>query len=119
MTKTATRTKRSDESKGPSFETSISRLESIVEQLDDGDLPLDQALALFKEGTGLAKQCRTMLAKAEVQVKEALRDVEAAPGGDDDEDDEEGVDEEDELGEDDEDVDEGDLDEEDEDEDKS
>lgn len=58
----------------PSFEKALARLEEIVEQLDDGNLPLDRSLALFKEGTKLTKACREMLAEAEVQVKEALRD---------------------------------------------
>jgi exodeoxyribonuclease VII small subunit len=70
----------------PSFETSLARLEEIVERLDDGNLPLEESLALFKEGTKLARICRNLLAEAEVQVKEALRDVEAEPDdeGDDD-----------------------------------
>lgn len=57
------------------FEQSLARLEKIVETLDDGDLPLERSLALFKEGTKLARACRELLAEAEVQVKEALRDV--------------------------------------------
>jgi len=74
--------------KTPSFEKAMGRLEKIVEKLDDGNLPLDESLALFKEGTKLAKLCRELLAQAEVQVKEALRDVEPTrtddAGGDDD-----------------------------------
>ena|SRR5579863_5172666 len=59
----------------PNFEKSLARLEEIVEQLDDGNMPLDKSVALFKEGTKLAKSCRDLLAVAEVQVKEALRGV--------------------------------------------
>ena len=62
----------------PSFEQAMNRLEEIVERLDDGNLPLEESLALFKEGTKLAKLCRGLLADAEVQVKEALSDVEAS-----------------------------------------
>lgn len=61
----------------PNFEQSLARLEKIVEALDDGNLPLEKSLALFKEGTKLARACRELLAEAEVQVKEALRDVES------------------------------------------
>lgn len=57
---------------GPSFETALARLEQIVEKLDEGDLPLAQSIALFKEGTALAKRCRALLAEAEVHVKEVL-----------------------------------------------
>jgi exodeoxyribonuclease VII small subunit len=78
MTKTVTKKKTEGETeKAPTFEEALARLEQIVEQLDDGNLPLDESLALFKEGTKLAKTCREQLAEAEVQVKEALRDVEA------------------------------------------
>ena len=78
MTKTASKKKAEGETeKVPTFEKTLERLEEIVERLDDGNLPLDRSLALFKEGTKLAKLCRSMLAQAEVQVKEALRDVEA------------------------------------------
>jgi exodeoxyribonuclease VII small subunit len=61
------------DAKAPSFEHALARLEKIVEKLDDGNLPLDDAIALFKEGTALAKICRDKLAEAEVQVKEALK----------------------------------------------
>lgn len=76
MTKTGSKKKTEGEAeKGPSFEKALERLEEIVEQLDDGNLPLEKSLALFKEGTKLAKLCKAMLAQAEVQVKEALADV--------------------------------------------
>lgn len=71
--------KKADEAAedAPNFEQSLARLEKIVEALDDGNLPLEKSLALFKEGTKLARACRELLAEAEVQVKEALRDVES------------------------------------------
>ena len=82
MAKTVTKKKADGEGEPqPKFEEALARLEQIVELLDDGNLPLDESLALFKEGTGLAKACRELLAEAEVQVKEALRDVES-PGED-------------------------------------
>jgi exodeoxyribonuclease VII small subunit len=71
-----------DVEKAPSFEKALERLEEIVGFLDDGNMPLEESLALFKEGTKLAKLCRSLLAEAEVQVKEALRDVESAGAGD-------------------------------------
>jgi exodeoxyribonuclease VII small subunit len=64
---------KAQDGKSPSFEQALARLEKIVEKLDDGNLPLDEAIALFKEGTALAKICRDKLAEAEVQVKEALK----------------------------------------------
>lgn len=59
----------------PDFEGALARLEAIVERLDDGNLPLAESLALFKEGTRLAKVCRDLLSDAELQVKTALQDV--------------------------------------------
>ena len=76
MAKTAA--KRSEEgSRNPSrakptFEDALARLEQIVEQLDDGNLPLAKSLDLFKEGTKLANVCRDLLTQAELAVKEAL-----------------------------------------------
>ncbi len=75
MAKTAA--KKTDETSGskPDFEAALARLEEIVEKLDDGNLPLAQSLALFKEGTALAKRCRDLLSAAELAVKDALKDV--------------------------------------------
>jgi exodeoxyribonuclease VII small subunit len=83
MAKTTPKKKtEGDVEKAPSFEMALERLEEIVGFLDDGNMPLEESLALFKEGTKLAKLCRSLLAEAEVQVKEALRDVESADAGD-------------------------------------
>ena len=58
--------------KKPSFEEALARLEHIVEQLDDGELPLATSLELFKEGRTLAAFCRGLLEQAELDVKAAL-----------------------------------------------
>lgn len=54
--------------KKQSFEQSMSRLEEIVSLLEKGEAPLEDALKLFEEGTGLMKQCSAMLDKAEQTV---------------------------------------------------
>ena len=74
MAKTASR-KTDPDGRQLDFEAALNRLEEIVEQLDDGNVPLAQSLALFKEGTTLAKRCRDLLSSADLAVKEALRDV--------------------------------------------
>jgi len=56
--------------KTPSFEESLSRLEEIVRALEKGDAPLDGALAIFEEGTRLARVCAETLDKAEQKVVE-------------------------------------------------
>lgn len=64
-----------EEDRRPDFEAALTRLEQIVERLDDGNLPLAESLALFKEGTQLAKVCRELLSDAELQVQTALAEV--------------------------------------------
>jgi exodeoxyribonuclease VII small subunit len=68
----APRAKPGHAAESPTFEAALARLEAIVEQLDNGNLPLAQALSLYKEGNALAKRCRVLLTEAEVEVKEAL-----------------------------------------------
>ena len=51
------------------FEVAIKRLEEIVGQLEKGNAPLDQSLALFEEGTKLIRHCGTALDRAEQQLK--------------------------------------------------
>ena len=51
-----------------SFEQSLSRLDEIVRHLEKGDLPLNESLALFEEGTGLIRSCGKMLDEAEQKV---------------------------------------------------
>ncbi len=57
-----------------SFEQAASRLEEIVRQMERGDLPLDDALALFEEGTKLARICAQKLREAEQRVVKLGRD---------------------------------------------
>ena len=55
-----------------SFEQAMDRLEEIVQALERGDGSLDQALALFEEGSKLAGACGAMLDKAEQKVTRLL-----------------------------------------------
>ena len=60
-----------------SFEQAMSRLEDIVRRLEQGDAPLEEALADFEEGTQLVKQCSAQLDRAEQKVSKLL----AGPDG--------------------------------------
>jgi exodeoxyribonuclease VII small subunit len=51
------------------FEESLKKLESIVEQLEQGDLPLEESLKLFEEGVGLSATCKQELEAAEGKVQ--------------------------------------------------
>lgn len=52
----------------PKFEECLQRLEQIVDQLEKGEIPLDQALGLFEEGIRLSNSCRKELEDAEGKV---------------------------------------------------
>ncbi len=58
------------------FEQAMGRLEEIVKRLEQGDAPLEQALALFEEGTRLLGGCSAQLDSAEQKVRKLL----AGPG---------------------------------------
>ena len=51
------------------FEDSLKRLESIVSQLEQGDLPLEESLKLFEEGVSLSASCKQELDAAEGKVQ--------------------------------------------------
>jgi len=51
------------------FENRLERLKAIVEKLERGDLPLEDGVALYKEGLELAKACGKQLETARHEVK--------------------------------------------------
>jgi exodeoxyribonuclease VII small subunit len=57
-----------------SFESILSRLEAAVEKLEDGDLPLEKALAVFEEGVALSRAGSSRLDAAERRIEELLSD---------------------------------------------
>ncbi|HQZ83602.1 MAG TPA: exodeoxyribonuclease VII small subunit [Pyrinomonadaceae bacterium] len=52
-----------------SFEDSLSALEKIVAKLENGELKLDESLALFEEGIALSRSCRGRLDAAERRIE--------------------------------------------------
>jgi exodeoxyribonuclease VII small subunit len=57
----------------PKFENSLERLEKIVDELERGNVPLEQALKLFEEGMQLSTSCRKELEEAEGKVEILLK----------------------------------------------
>jgi len=53
----------------PSFEESLKKLENIVEQLEKGDLALEDSLKLFEQGVNLSAACKQELEAAEGKVQ--------------------------------------------------
>lgn len=58
------------------FEDAMARLETIVSELEKGDLPLDESLKIFEEGIRLSKTCLKMLDEAERKVEILVQDKE-------------------------------------------
>ncbi|MDO6563066.1 exodeoxyribonuclease VII small subunit [Amphritea sp. 1_MG-2023] len=55
--------------KTPDFETSLAQLESMVNQLEQGELSLEQSLQTFEQGVRLTRDCQSILADAEQKVQ--------------------------------------------------
>lgn len=65
--------------KKQSFEASLERLDTIVKQLEKGEAPLAESLALFEEGTALVKSCTKMLDDAEQKVVKLRKTASGEP----------------------------------------
>lgn len=61
------------------FEENMHRLEQIVRAMERGDVPLEQSLRLFQEGTELVRSCGKLLDEAELQVKKVMTDASGNP----------------------------------------
>jgi exodeoxyribonuclease VII small subunit len=65
------------EIEGLGFEAAFAELEQVVQQLEAGDLPLEQAMAVFERGMALAAHCNARLDAAELRVMQLV----PTPGG--------------------------------------
>ncbi len=52
-----------------SFEAAVSELEAIVQEMESGNLPLEEALTRYQRGVGLLRYCQGTLANAEQRIK--------------------------------------------------
>jgi exodeoxyribonuclease VII small subunit len=62
----------------PSFETALERLETIVESMESGDVPLAELLAKFEEGNKLLKVCEGRLKEAELKIEQLKKQKDGA-----------------------------------------
>lgn len=60
--------------KSDQFEEALKRLQEVVEKLEKGDLPLEDAMDCFSEGIKLAQFCHKKLEEAESKVQVLLKD---------------------------------------------
>ena len=59
------------------FETSLKKLEKIVSDLENGDLPLEESIKTFEEGVKLTKHCQNLLSKAELKIQKLVESKDA------------------------------------------
>ena len=58
-----------------SLEHSLKRLEEIVASLEQGEVPLDDAITMYEEGVTISKQCAEKLKTAELKIKKLSKSV--------------------------------------------
>ena len=58
--------------KAHSFEENMHRLEQIIRSMERGEVPLEESLTLFQEGTALVSACEELLSNAELQIKKVM-----------------------------------------------
>ena len=56
-----------------SFESSLGKLESLVNKMESGEGSLEQSLNWFEEGMGIIKLCQSQLKSAEQRVEELIQ----------------------------------------------
>lgn len=60
--------------RSPDFEKSLAELEKLVEQLEGGRLPLEDALRSFERGVALSRECQSALQAAQARVESLVRE---------------------------------------------
>ena len=68
------------------FEAGLQQLETIVKEMEGGDLPLERALELFERGMKLSEACRKQLEEAETRIEILTRragEIQPQPFGND------------------------------------
>ena len=61
------------------FEENMQRLELIVRRMEQGDVPLEESLKLFQEGTELVRKCTELLDNAKMQVQLVTNGPDGSP----------------------------------------
>jgi exodeoxyribonuclease VII small subunit len=62
-----------------SFEAAYAELESIIAQLESGELPLEESVALYERGRQLTERCQAALDQAELRVSQLTSDGRVEP----------------------------------------
>ena len=62
------------QNKKMTYEQAIDRLEQLAQQMEQGEVPIDEMVTRLREAQTLIKQCRQQLTKADEQVRQILDD---------------------------------------------
>ncbi len=65
--------------KNQTFEASMGRLEQIVRAMEQGNVPLEESLKLFQEGTELVRNCGKLLDDAQLQIQKVMTAADGSP----------------------------------------
>ena len=63
------------------FERALAELETIVDQLEKSQVPLEDSIALYERGEGLKKHCETLLKSAESRIEKITLGSDGKPKG--------------------------------------
>ena len=72
--------KTKTQSKEPTFEQSLERLESLVQEMESGELPLEDILKKYEEGNRLIKLCANKLNEAEKRIELTMKEKDGSLG---------------------------------------
>jgi len=70
-----------DDIRNMSFEEALAALERIVDDLEKGDVPLDQSIRIYERGEALKKHCDALLKAAEDKVEKIRLSRDGKPAG--------------------------------------
>lgn len=63
------------------FEKALGELETIVQRLERGDVPLEESIAIYERGEALKKRCDALLKDAEARVQKITLAADGSPAG--------------------------------------
>ena len=58
--------------KNPNFEKALAELETLVEEMEQGDLSLEESLKRFEKGITLSSECQQALQNAELKIRQLI-----------------------------------------------
>ncbi|HJO04628.1 MAG TPA: exodeoxyribonuclease VII small subunit [Acidobacteriota bacterium] len=61
------------------FDEALEQLEGLARELEEGDIPLEQALQVYERAVGLFRACRDRLAGVEAKLELLTRDLDSEP----------------------------------------